>query len=387
MNSNLKIINKKNLYHNLDFIKFLSNNNFFDKKHLKSILKIIHIKLKLVRKIKLRVLNQKHKAKEICVLVKANAYGHETGAIVALLKDKVKWFGVANETEALYIKKLAPKNKVLVVGKSSNFTALIKNKIDFTIDSFYELKTINKILKNNKTLCVNIHIAINTGMNRIGVKTIKDFKQMLSYIQKNNQIKLKGVFTHCFDADSKTSHFYEQMKTFKNYVNILNANNINNILIHIGGSYCLNHDIPNFVNMLRVGFFLYGYGHPNLKPVMKIVTKVSKVTKCSKGEFVGYGSTNLKSSENIATIPMGYFDGIPRQIGNGLLKVKIKNKYYKVIGNICMDMFMVKVNKDIKTNDKIIVFDNAEYFAKQINTSPYEILTNFGKSRTKYLIK
>ena len=134
---------------------------------------------------------------------------------------------------------------------------------------------------------------------------------------------------------------------------------------------CLTKKIPNFVNMVRVGLFLYGYGSSNLKPVMSITSKIIKIIKCKKGESVGYGTTVLTKKGVVCIVPIGYADGMPLALSN-TLKVKINNQKCKIIGRICMDMFMVDItNKKVKLFDSIVVFNNADYYAKLCKTSTY----------------
>ena len=120
-------------------------------------------------------------------MVKADAYGHNYKTIINELKNKVQWFGVANEQEALQVNKIDKNNKVLIVGKSADYYNIIKNGISFTIDSTKEInKIINICQKHN--LKANIHIAINTGMNRLGVKDLNEFKSILNIINQNSNL-------------------------------------------------------------------------------------------------------------------------------------------------------------------------------------------------------
>jgi len=322
--------------------------------------------------------------KNIMAMVKANAYGHGTKQIVNILKDKVDFWGVANEKEAIALKKMLNNHStILVVGKSVKISQLIKNNIHITIDSKSELQ---RLLCASKRLNIPayVHIAINTGMNRIGVKTQCYFKELVKFLNANSShLILSGVFTHCFDANEEHTHFYKQMERFEKFINLVKNKDI---LIHIGGGFCLNHKIPKFVNMVRVGYYIYGYGNNALQPVMTIKSNIVKITKCKKGEFIGYGKTILKRSKKIAIIPMGYSDGVTRKLSNNAY-VLIRSKKCRIIGKICMDMFMIDVsNIDAKIGDEVIVYNNAEYFAKIAQTSPYEILTNFSKARTKTII-
>ena len=322
--------------------------------------------------------------KNICAMVKADAYGHGMNNIIKKIKNEVIFFGVANEDEAIKAKKIAPNTNILIVGKSSNFSKVIVNDISFTIDTLSELSNVLKIckLKNKQA---KIHIAVNTGMNRIGTNDVNKFKNMLDIIDNNSMyLKLEGVFTHCFDADCSKTHFYAQMQSFYEFVKLVKNSET---IIHIGGSFVLNHKIPKFVNMIRVGYFLYGYGKNSLNPVMNIKSKIIKIIECKKGDFVGYGNKiNIVHDSKIAVVPIGYADGLPRSVSNKY-EVTLNGKKARVIGNICMDMFMIDVTSlQCNVGDEIIVVKDALYLSKQTNTSPYEILTNFCSFRGKSLI-
>ncbi|MBE7082109.1 MAG: alanine racemase [Clostridiales bacterium] len=317
----------------------------------------------------------------ICAMVKANAYGSNLKAFVKILDNKLNYYGVANEAEALALRKLTNK-KIIIFGKCENYLKIINKNIDFCIDNIFELKKVLAICKKSN-LQAKIHLAINTGMNREGIKTLTEYKEILHIISQNNQFCLCGIFTHCYDGDCKTSHFYQQMKMFYQFVKLAPKD----ILVHIGGSFVLNYKIPSFVNLVRVGYFLYGYGNKFLKPVMRLESKVTKITACKKWEQIGYGNKcKLKKSTNIALVPIGYADGLPRCCSNKLL-VKINDKHYKIIGNVCMDMFMVDIKTDIvKIGDRVVVVDDANKITKLTKSSNYETLTNFSKVRAKCLI-
>lgn len=323
------------------------------------------------------------KGKNIMAMVKADAYGHGYKAIVNALKNACKYFGVANEIEALKLKRiLTPNHIVLIVGKSNNYEKLIKNGIHITVDNLLEIKRIDAVCKKINT-CANIHVAINTGMNRIGVKTIGDFKQILSYIYESRYINIKGIFTHLYNADCKQNDVKIQLDKFSEFIKLVNRKKI---LIHVGGSYALLHKLPCYVNMVRCGLFVYGYGHKCLKPVMSIESKIIKVTNCKKMDKVGYGNFILNNDTKVALVPMGYADGVPRCISkNGY--VIVNGKKCKILGNICMDMFMIDVTKaDASVGNKVVVLNNAITFGKYAKMSPYEVLTNFSKARAKRLI-
>ena len=123
-----------------------------------------------------------------------------------------------------------------------------------------------------------------------------------------------------------------------------------------------------------------------------IKSKVTKITNLKRGEFIGYGHNACKAKTTVAQIPLGYADGFVKSLAKDFcIKIKdSKNKTitkYKCCGDICMDCFFVDVaNSNIEEGDKVLVFNNAEYFASILKTSCYEVLTNFSRTRAKTII-
>lgn len=322
--------------------------------------------------------------KKIIAMVKADAYGHGLNEVVNILKERVNYFGVANIKEALEVKKIAGSLcDILIVGKIKEFKIAIKNNIHFSIDSYQEITRVERISKQ-LNVRANVHIMVNTGMNRYGVKDLLDFTLILNFIRKSSNIKLCGVYTHLFNADQQESEVDKQLSVFEQYIEKLKPNEC---LIHIGGSFALMNMLPEYINMVRVGFFLYGYGNKDLQPVMTINSKLIKITNCKKGEYIGYGNNKLIKDTTVALIPIGYADGLPRELSNKGY-VTINNKRFKILGNICMDCFMVDVSySSVKVGDLVEVCVNAIELADIIGTSPYEILANFAKFRGKTKIQ
>lgn len=319
----------------------------------------------------------------ICAMVKADAYGHGVRNILPCIADEVSIYGVANIHEAISLRIINSLCKIIVVGKTKMCKAVIANNISITIDCIDDCKQIVRVCKKYCAR-VNIHIAINTGMNRIGVNSMNEYLEILNYINRNsNYLNLEGIFTHCFDADLSKTHFYSQMKIFYEYVKLVDYKSI---YVHIGGSYVLNHKIPQFVNLVRIGYFLYGYGAKRLKPVMQINAPIVKIYDCKAGENIGYGNNIINKDTTVAVISIGYADGLPRPLSKNY-SVIVNSKKAKILGNICMDMTMIDVtNISCKNGDNAQVMTNASLIAREIKTSPYEILTGFKSLRGKSLI-
>lgn len=345
----------------------------------------------------------------LCAMVKANAYGHGLRNVVEILKDDVDFFGVANLTEALEVKKISNQKDVLIVGRTSDFEKTIKNEISFAIVSKEQFDKLLEYLHNyakfnNESLYekTKIHIKINCGMNRFGINKLSEFLYIYKQSTKFN-IKVEGVFTH-FPCVENVAIFEKQKLFFNRFLKEIPNNQ--NPIIHIGGSGVIFepnskksvYQLPNYFvdyNMVRVGILLYGYGDKgklkNLKHAMKIVSKVVNILNVKKGEYVGYGTNfKAKSDMKIAVVPVGYADGLSRAYGEvGYLKVVIKkdNKKTKIkcpiVGKICMDLTMIDItNVDVQIGDEVIVLDDADMMARKLKTISYEILTNFSKIRT-----
>lgn len=352
------------------------------------------------------------KIHNVCVMVKADAYGHGFENICQILKDKVSFFGVATLEEALKIRKCGIKTPILVVGICNDFHTALKNDISITIESEKQFLKIledfkndesfknNENLKNNENFKINknlknvknnennkklkIHIKINSGMNRLGINNIKEFKNIINVLNKQKKIFFEGIFTHFATAGNDKKFFLKQLKFFKKFLSAVPQNY--NPIKHLGGGDVLDIiNLEEYQNyMFRVGLKLYVL--PN--PVLKILSKIIKIHNLEKASRVGYSNGFICEKRcKIAVVPLGYADGINRKLSNGGF-VKINNKDCKIVGNVCMDMFFVDVTGvNCKVGDEVIVFQNSQIWANLCQTIPYEILTNLKPSRMKYIVE
>lgn len=323
------------------------------------------------------------KSDNICAMVKADAYGHGLKSICQVLKQSVKFFGVASLDEALQIRQLDIKTPVLIVGICNDFQKALQNDISITIDNEKQFLEMLKEVKNAGKK-QKIHIKINSGMNRLGINDKNEFKKILKALTSSKNIIFEGIFTHFATVGSDEIYFNKQLKIFKEFLKLIPP--IFNPIKHLGGGDILDlikiEDIKDF--MFRVGLKLYTTPHS----VLKIESKIIKILKLKKGSRVGYSNGYIcEKDTKVAIIPLGYADGINRKLSNRGF-VKIKNKKCKIIGNVCMDMFFTDITQiDCEIGEKVIVFEDAQRWAKICETIPYEILTNLKHARIEYLIK
>ena len=311
----------------------------------------------------------------LCVMVKANAYGHGDMEIVKMLDGKVDYFGVSNQTEALNLRK-ATKAHIIVFGACEDYRKCIEENISFIILSLEHLKEIIALYKE-LFIMPRMHLCINTGMNRYGVKDKREFEKIIKLLVKN-QMQLEGIYTHFSSVGSDKDYTTRQKQNLDEFLALVPKEW--NTIKHIGGGGTIF--LGYKADMYRVGLKIYGYGNDFVKPVLSIESEIVDLQKVKKGEHIGYlcGYTASKNM-TVATIPLGYGDGLTRKLSNKF-SVEINGKIAQSVGNICMDAFMVDVsNIKCKKGDKVNIFNNASEFAKVLGTTEYEVLTNFSKFR------
>ncbi len=311
---------------------------------------------------------------KICAMVKANAYGVGHKQVVEILNDYVDYFGVACFFEAQSIKNLT-KKKILIVG------ALEKQEIDKTFSyTCHSLEDVEYLINTNKE--INIHLKVNTGMNRYGFSSCKEFKIALKKIKKSKLI-LEGVFTHFATSDNFVDM---QVLEFQKYLKILKKLKLNPI-IHADNS-CVQENFDHNFDMVRVGFCLYNQNDERYKPVVQIKTKVVQINNIRKADLVGYDYRYVANNKmKIAVLPIGYADGLDlRLIG---FELNIKGKTCKIL-NICMDCCMIDIgNLSIKKEDCIYILDKnnpLKNYANYLKISEYQVMCNFSYMRAMRLI-
>lgn len=335
--------------------------------------------------------------KKICAMIKADAYGHGMEQIAKFLLNKVEFLGVANINEAILARSLDRNVKILIVGKTYSFEDCLENDISFVIDSIEHFNLLLEHLKDkpqNKTLCINIHLKVNSGMNRLGINSIEEFKKIYKIANEKN-IKIEGVTSHFATADCDKSFFRKQINEFKQFLEAIPKHE--HPIVHIGGSAVLtntNLELLKKLNfdMVRLGITIYGYNaekiSKKIKPILKLETRIIKIINLQEGDFVGYSKGfQVEKEMQIGIIPLGYGDGISRNLSNKIfVEVISKDSRSKrhinkcaVVGNICMDMLFVDLTnlKEVKEGDKVIVVRNVKKWSEILQTIPYEVITNF----------
>lgn len=310
--------------------------------------------------------------KNVCAVVKANAYGAGVEKVCKTLNSKVRFFAVATLSEALKIRSFDKATPILILGMCENFALAAKHDISVTVENMGQLEY---LIKSNFDQ-IKIHLKINTGMNRYGIKNKKILKKIIKLLKNNKKIIFEGIFTHFYflKNEFKTK---QQLAVFKEYLLIVQKSF--SPIVHIGGGgVCEKLEFDDYKNfMVRVGLNLY-------KNVVSVESKVVKVFVLKRGQNLGYdGGFVANKKVVVAVVPLGYADGINRKLGNNAY-VSVNGCLCKIIGNVCMDVFFIDVSDvNCVVGDVVKVFEDAGYWANICDTVPYEILTSLNYSRMK----
>ena len=327
--------------------------------------------------------NQLPKGIKLCAVVKCDAYGHGIKAVCDEIVNKVDYFAVTNNREAVTLKRRYPDAKVLVLGGFSTYYLLpaIKYGVEFGIDSKYDLDTLSKYCRLVRKRA-KIHIKVNTGMNRLGLDSVRELSEFYDELKKYEHIILVGIFSHLGSGDKFCNRNFEQIMCFQKFCDLSPVSAIR----HLCNS-SFYAEKPCY-DMVRAGIALYGYNFPNVRPILDIKARIAAIKTVKKGEYIGYGNEH-KARKNMktATVMIGYGEGLPRLWAKrGYMLVN--GVHCPICANICMDMTIVDVsNVDVSINDYATVIgqnNGFEITASEIadcaKTIEYEILTNFKKA-------
>jgi alanine racemase len=329
---------------------------------------------------------------KMMAMVKAFGYGSGGFEIAKLLEHhKVDYLGVAFADEGISLKTAGIKLPIMVLNpENTSFPAIIQHQLEPEIYSLKGLNAFLKIAEQKKLKDFPIHIKVDTGMHRLGFEanTIDD---LIATLKGNSTVKVQSILSHLATSDDLQHKDFVQYQI--NLFEELSSKLMNELEITPIRHILNTSGISNFpqaqYDMVRLGIGLYGVSNDSeeqkyLENVGTLKSIISQIRTIQIGESVGYGRRFMASRESrIATIPIGYADGIARSWGNGIGFVTIKNKKASILGSVCMDMLMVDVTEiECKEGDAVVIFGESPtvtYMAEQLKTIPYEILTSISQ--------
>lgn len=288
-------------------------------------------------------------------VVKLDGYGHGAIPVARAIEPYVSFFCVATVDEAINLKRHHVKKPILILGPipGDEYEEAVRLDIRFTVFTLEQANLLSlEAKKQNKNAL--IHIALDTGMNRIGLKPTKEDASLVKKISELENIEIEGLFTHLFSADESDKEYaIKQIKEFESFISFLAEYGINPKIKHVSNSAGIIENLGTDFDMVRVGIVLYGIrpsnevdmSSLNIKPVMSLYSVVTHIKFIEEGETVSYGRTFTASKRTkVATIPIGYGDGYPRSLSNKGY-VLIEGKKAKILGRVCMDQMMVDVTE------------------------------------------
>jgi alanine racemase len=340
-------------------------------------------------------------------VVKADAYGH--GAVCCARKlaaAGIDWFGVALPEEGLELRENDILTPILCLGSfwSGQESVLIENNLTPVVYRLDNAEKLNAAAKE-KDKIVDVHIKVDTGMGRIGIR-FEEANNFAEKLKSLTNLRVDGIMTHFAAADNLAENDFTngQIKLFDEFVEIFEARGFQPTYKDLANSPGAVAHQKSYGNMVRLGGVLYGLGgdvlpanivKPKLKPVLSLHSRVAHLKRVPKGETLGYSRTFTTAKDSIiATVPIGYQDGYSRSLSN-IGRVIINEKYVPVVGRISMDWTILDVTDvpNIKVNDQVILIGetnglrvNSEELAHKTNTISYEITCGINRRVTRIYV-
>jgi len=274
--------------------------------------------------------------------------------------------------------------------ESTSFASIIQYHLEPEIYSLKGLTAFLKLAEQKKLQHFPIHIKIDTGMHRLGFEE-KDLSELIAKLKHNKSVEVKSILSHLAASEDMTHIDFtlSQIKLFEKVSSHLMTQLTIKPIRHILNTSGISNFPQAQYNMVRLGIGLYGVANDEdeqkyLENVGTLKSIISQIRTIQAGESVGYSRRFIATKPTkVATIPIGYADGISRKLGNGVGYVMIKNKKAQIIGSVCMDMMMTDVTDiDCKEGNEVIIFGKdptIQFMATQLGTISYEIMTGISQ--------
>ncbi|MZH04358.1 MAG: alanine racemase [Nitrospinae bacterium] len=343
----------------------------------------------------------------IMAVIKADAYGH--GALPcarAAVESGIDYLGAGVIEEGIELRKNGIENPILILGSifPDEAADLVHHNLSTILCTSHLAETLSREAKKQGKL-VNIHIKVDTGMNRLGVLP-ENLLSLTDKICNLPNLKIEALSTHFSSADDEDlSITNNQIELFQKALAQIKKKGVVPPLTHLANTSALFRFPESHSKMVRPGLILYGaLPSPILNPVVQDVckkknlesfegvmqwkSKIILLKPVKKGQALSYsGKYSTEKDSIIATLPIGYADGLPRRLSNKM-DVLVKGRRAPQVGAICMDMTLIDVTDipDVQMGDEVVIFGKqgneviqVEELAQKANTIPYELLCNVGK--------
>ncbi len=330
---------------------------------------------------------------KVMAMVKAFAYGSGGAEIAGVLQyHQVDYLGVAYADEGVELRKAGIRLPIMVMNPDeAAFDQILEYRLEPELYSFEILEAFEKYLLQEGQEHFPVHIEIETGMNRLGF-ALNEIQLLGEKIKSNNCFKIQTAFTHLAASEEAVQDGFtmEQSDKFNRGAEILHRITGQSFLKHIANSAAVIRHPALQLDMVRLGIGLYGVdsshsGKLDLRPAATLKSTIAQLKKILPGETVSYNrKAKFEKEALIATIRLGYADGYPRRLGQGVGNILVNGHRVPVVGTVCMDMFMADVTAvpGVKEGDEVIIFGESpgvEELAEKAGTIPYEIMTGISQ--------
>ena len=336
----------------------------------------------------------------LLVLVKANAYGHGAVEFAAMMqKEGADYLAVAYPVEGIELRKSGISLPILVLTAGTDyFNEMIDYRLEPGIPNLHALKAFCEVLDNRGITGYPVHIKLDTGMHRLGFMT-DELQALTDFLRQCRSVKVKSLYSHLAAAEDPDSDDFTlgQIRMFEDNASRIIGEIGYKPMLHILNSAGIERFPQYQHDMVRLGIGIYGISAlPGVKlsPVASLKCKILQIKHLRPEDgTIGYGRHGMISPEGttIATIPVGYADGIDRHLGCGRASFSLNGQRVPTIGNICMDMCMLDITGvDAQVGDTVTVFGEdptASELAGILGTIPYEIMTSIPRRIDREIIR
>ena len=337
---------------------------------------------------------------KLLVLVKANAYGHGAVQFASLMEDAgADYLAVAYPVEGFELRQAGIKAPIMVLtAGTDSFDQIVNYGLEPGIPNMYSLKVLCNVLEKRGMMDFPVHIKLDTGMHRLGFMT-EELAELMDFMKECRAVKIKSVYSHLAASDDPSCDEFTlgQIELFQKNADALSESLGYKPMYHVLNSAGIERFTQYQFDMVRLGIGIYGVSAipgNKLAPVASFKCKVLQVkTLRPEDGTIGYGRHGKIAPEGtvIATIPVGYADGIDRHLSRGNGSFVVNGHKVPTIGNICMDMCMLDVTGlDVKVGDTVTIFGEDPTItdlAEILGTIPYEILTSVPRRIERIIVK
>ncbi len=341
-----------------------------------------------------------HDSTKLLVLVKANAYGHGAVEFASLMEDAgADYLAVAYPVEGMELRQGGIKSPIIVLtAGTDSFEEMINYGLEPGIPNLFTLKELCKVLEKREVKDFPIHVKLDTGMHRLGFMT-DEMDELMEYLKTCDRVRVKSIYSHLASSDDPANDEFtlSQVSLFKTNADRMSGELGYRPMYHILNSAGIERFPQYQFDMVRLGIGVYGVSAlPDVKlsPAASFKCKVLQIKSLNASDgTIGYGRHGRIAPEGtvIATIPVGYADGLDRHLSRGKASFMLNGHRVPTIGNICMDMCMLDITGvEAKVGDTVTIFGEEptiSELAAILDTIPYEIITSVPRRIKRLIVK